>query len=87
MVDEHGRRREETTRDTSTGNKKRYQYCTDSSRKFVYLRALQGHPGRNLIDPTFQNNIVIPVGSSSTFITSDVQSIYIPSSIQDLTVG
>ena len=31
------------------GNKKRYQYCTDSSRKIVYLRALQGHSGRNLI--------------------------------------
>ena len=42
------------------GNKKRYQYCTDSSRKIVYLRALQGHSGRNLIDPTLQDNVVIP---------------------------
>ena len=31
------------------GNRKRYQYCADSSRKIVYLRALQGHSGRNLI--------------------------------------
>ena len=26
----------------------------------MYLRALQGHSGRNLIDPTLQNNVVIP---------------------------
>ena len=42
------------------GNKKRYQYCTDSSRKILYLRALQGHSGRNLIDPTLQDYVVIP---------------------------
>ena len=42
------------------GNKKRYQYCTDSSGTILYLRALQGHSGRNLIDPTLQNNVVIP---------------------------
>ena len=34
------------------GNKKRYQYCTDSSGEILYLRALQGHSGRNLIDPS-----------------------------------
>ena len=44
------------------GNKKRYQYCTDSSEIIVYLRALQGHSGRNLIDPTLQDNVVIPDG-------------------------
>ena len=42
------------------GNKKRYQCCTDSSGKIVYLRALQGHSGRNLIDPSLQDNVVIP---------------------------
>ena len=31
------------------GNKKRFQYCTDSSGAILYLRALQGHSGRNLI--------------------------------------
>ena len=41
------------------GNKKRYQYCTDSG-IIVYLRAVQGHSGRNLIDPTLQDNVVIP---------------------------
>ena len=34
------------------GNKKRYQNCTDSSGANLYLRALQGHSGRSLIDPT-----------------------------------
>ena len=42
------------------GNKKRYQYCTDSSGTIVYLRALQGHSGRNPIDPTPQDNVLIP---------------------------
>ena len=35
------------------GNKKRFQYCTDpSGQQILYLRALQGHSGRNLIDPS-----------------------------------
>ena len=43
------------------GNKKRFQYCTDSSgQEILYLRALQGHSGRNLIDPTLQDNVSIP---------------------------
>ena len=41
-------------------NKKRYQYCTDSSGAILYLRALQGHSGRSLIDPTLQDNVIIP---------------------------
>ena len=38
------------------GNKKRYQYCTDSS---GYLRVLQGHSGSKIIDPTLQDNVII----------------------------
>ena len=35
------------------GQKKRFQYCSsDSSGTILYLRALQGHSGRNLIDPS-----------------------------------
>ena len=34
------------------GNKKIFQYCTGSSGAILYLRALQGHSGRNFIDPT-----------------------------------
>ena len=28
----------------------------------MYLRALQGHSGCNLIDPTLQDNVIIPDG-------------------------
>ena len=65
------------------GNKKRYQYCTDSSGAILYLRALQGHSGRSLIDPTLQDNVIIPSGFFQYFFMSDVQSIYIPSSVRD----
>ena len=42
------------------GVKRRYQYCTDDSGTIVYFRALQGHSGRNLIDLSLQDNVVIP---------------------------
>ena len=43
------------------GNKKRFQYCPDpSGQEILYLRALQGHSGRNLIDPSLQDNVLIP---------------------------
>ena len=41
------------------GNKRRFQYCTDSSGTIVYFRALQRHSGRNFIDPSLQDNVVI----------------------------
>ena len=44
------------------GAKRSFQYCTDVSRIIVYFRALQGHSGRNLIDPSLQDNVVIPIG-------------------------
>ena len=34
------------------GSKRRYQYCSDDSGTILYLHALQGHSGNNLIDPT-----------------------------------
>ena len=34
----------------------------DISRIIVYLRALGGHSGRNLIDPSFQDNVIIQRG-------------------------
>ena len=40
----------------------RYQYCTEVSGTIVYFRALQGHSGRNLIDPALQDNVVIQSG-------------------------
>ena len=44
------------------GSKIRYQYCSDISRTIIYLRALQGHSGRNLIDPLLQDNVIIQRG-------------------------
>ena len=44
------------------GSKRRYQYCSDDSGTMIYLRALQGHSGSNLIDPTLQDNVVIGSG-------------------------
>ena len=44
------------------GHKNLFQYFTDSSGTILYLRALQGHSGRSLIDPTLQDNVVIPDG-------------------------
>ena len=42
------------------GVKRRFQYCTDDAGTIVYFRALQGHSGRNLIDTSLQDNVVIP---------------------------
>ena len=44
------------------GSKRRYQYCSDNSGRILYLRALQGHSGKNLIGPTLQDNVVIGSG-------------------------
>ena len=41
------------------GSKRRYQYCSDDSGRILYLRALQGHSGSNLIDPALHDNVVI----------------------------
>ena len=43
-------------------SKRRYQCCSDDSGKILYLRALQGHSGSNIIDPTLQDNVVIGTG-------------------------
>ena len=44
------------------GSKRRYQYCSDNLGTILYLRALQGHSGSNVIDPTLQDNVVIGTG-------------------------
>ena len=44
------------------GAKRRYQYCTDISRTIFSFRAHQGHSGRNLIDPSLQDNVIIQSG-------------------------
>ena len=44
------------------GAKRRFQCCTDDSGTIVYFRSLQGHSGRNLIDPPLQDNVAIQSG-------------------------
>ena len=44
------------------GSKRRCQYCSDDLGTIIYLRALQGHSGSNLIDPTLQDNVLIGTG-------------------------
>ena len=44
------------------GSKRSFQYCSVSSGTILYLRALQGHSGHNLIDPTLQDNVMIECG-------------------------
>ena len=44
------------------GSKRRYQYCSDNLGRIFYLRALQGHSGNNLIDPTLQDKVIIQRG-------------------------
>ena len=44
------------------GFKRRYQYCSDNLGTIIYLRALHGHSGSNLIDPTLQDNVLIGPG-------------------------
>ena len=41
------------------GDKRRFQYCPDAPGTIVYFRALQGHSGRKLIDPSLQDNVII----------------------------
>ena len=35
-------------------------YWSTSGQEILYLRALQGHSGRNRIDPSLQDNVLIP---------------------------
>ena len=52
------------------GSKRRYQYCSDNSGTILYLRALQGHSGNNLIDPTLQEKVVIGTGRTVLALNS-----------------
>ena len=65
------------------GSKRRYQYCSDNLGSIIYLRALQGHSGSHLIDPTLQDNVMIESGISITSTTWDAHSIFIPLSTMD----
>ena len=66
------------------GPKRRYQYCSDISGTIVHLRALQGHSGRSLIDPSLQGNVIIQCGLfHHIYHTGCVFFIFIRSSTMD----
>ena len=44
------------------GPKRRYQYCSDSLGSVIYLRALQGHSGDNIIGLAMQDHVLIAPG-------------------------
>ena len=44
------------------GPKRRYQYCPDYLGSIIYLRALQGHSGDNIIDLEMQDHVLITPG-------------------------
>ena len=44
------------------GPKRRYQYCLDYLGSIIYLRALQGHSGDNIIDLEMQDHVLITPG-------------------------
>ena len=46
------------------GPKKRFQHCLNpnSSRHFLYVRAIQGHSEGNAIDPELQDNVLLSEG-------------------------
>ena len=65
------------------GNKKRFQYCTDPSGQEIISELFKViHDAISLI-LNCRTTYWFRTVSSSTFITSDVQSIYTPSQIQD----
>ena len=39
----------------------RFQYCLDSTGNLLYLRAIQGHSERHKVDPTLQDNVLLPM--------------------------
>ena len=44
------------------GQKKRFHYCLNpnSSKLFLFFKAIQGHSGNNLVDPALQDNVLLP---------------------------
>ena len=41
-------------------NKMRFQYCMNSKKIFLYVRAIQGHTGGNLTAPEWMGHVAIP---------------------------
>ena len=70
--------------EAEAGHKNKIQYCTDSSgQEFLHLRALQVIQDAIPLILQYRTMCWFRTISSTTFIISDVQSIYTPSQIQD----
>ena len=66
------------------GNKKRFQYCTDPpGQEILFFPALQGHSGRNPIDHTLQDIVLIPNNFFEYIYHVGCAIIYTPSQNQD----
>ena len=59
------------------GQNKMFQYCLKPNcpEKLLYLRAIQGHSGKAYsgnarVDPTLQDNVLLPMNSTIMLITS-----------------
>ena len=65
------------------GNKKRYQYCADSSGESCTSELFKIIQDAVSLILLYRTMLFFRATSSSPFIMSDVQSIYIPSSIRD----
>ena len=44
------------------GSREKFQHCSANSGTIIYFRSVQVHSGRNLIDPTLQDNVIIQRG-------------------------
>ena len=53
MEEQDGRRAEATSKDFNI-------VLIQSRQEILYLRTVQGHSGRNSIDPTLKDNVLIP---------------------------
>ena len=65
------------------GNKKRFRYCTVLQEKFFTSELFKVIQDAVSLILLYRTMLLFRAASSNTFITSDVQSIYIPSSIRD----
>ena len=54
------------------GPKRRCQYCPDYLGSIIYLRALQGHSGDNIIDLEMQDHVLITPGVEELYPTPHI---------------
>ena len=65
------------------GEKKRFEYCLspNSLNQFLYLRAIQGHPGSSIIGLLLQDNVLLPEGFTE-YMSALIKNLEEPSQAQ-----